>query len=301
MKIGWVGTGIMGSRMVRHLLEEGHHVKVHDKTDSAATSLVNAGASWARNPRETAMNTDVTFIMVAYPWQVEQVVLDDCDGVLEGIPPQGIIVDCTTSTPELEVRIANEARSRSVETLDAPVSGGPSGAKDGTLSFMVGGPKETFERVLPLLRLMGEKINLIGPAGAGQHAKMVNQIMIAANMMGTCEAYVYARKMDLPLDRVFDSVSGGAAKSFILSFAWPRISRNDLEPGFHIEHFLKDLGIVLAEAERKDLCLPATSLTRELYHAARACGGIKKGTQALILALESLNGIHNQNRRLTEL
>ncbi len=297
MKIGWVGTGIMGSRMVRHLLEEGHHVKVHDEMDSAAASLVKAGASWARSPRETATDTDVTFIMVAYPWQVEQVVLDDCDGVLQGIPPHSVVVDCTTSSPGLERRIATVAHSRDVETLDAPVSGGPSGAKDGTLAFMVGGPREAFERVLPLLRLMGEKINLIGPVGAGQNAKMVNQIMIAANMMGICEAYMYARKMDLPLDRVLDSVSGGAAQSFILGFAWPRISRNDLEPGFYVEHFLKDLGIVLAEAEQKDLCLPATSLARELYHAVRACGGIKKGTQALILALESLNGIHNRNER----
>lgn len=297
MRIGWVGTGIMGSRMVNHLLQGGHQVKVNDRTDSIAASSIEAGASWARSPREAATDTDVTFIMVAYPHQVEEVVLNTSNGVLEGIPSGGIIVDCTTSSPELEVRIATEARSRSVETLDAPVSGGPSGAKDGTLAFMIGGPRETFERVLPLLRLMGEKINLIGPAGAGQHAKMVNQIMIAGNMMGVCEAYIYARKTGLPLDRVFDSVSGGAAQSFILSFAWPRISRNDLEPGFYVEHFLKDLGIVLAEAEQRDLCLPATSLARELYHSVRACGGIKKGTQALILALESLNGIHNRNER----
>jgi len=295
MQIGWVGTGIMGGRMVMRLLQSGHHVRVHDRIESSAAPLIEAGAVWARTPHEAATDADFAFIMVAYPWQVEEVVFDAQDGVLEGIPTAGVIIDCTTSSPDLERRIAAEAHSRGIEALDAPVSGGPQGAQDGTLSFMVGGQEGTFQRGLPLLKLMGKEINLIGPSGAGQHAKMVNQIMLASNMMGVCEAFMYARKTGLSLDSVFDSVSGGAAQSFILNFAWPRISDNDLEAGFYVEHFLKDLGIVLAEAGNRDLCLPATSLARQLYHSARACGGIKKGTQALILALESLNGIHNPN------
>ena len=295
MKIGWIGAGIMGCRMAMRLLQNGHNVKVHDRIDSSAAPLIETGAIWARSPREAAIDADFVFIMVAYPWQVEEVVFNVSDGVLEGIPTAGVIVDCTTSSPDLECKIASEARSRGIETLDAPVSGGPQGAQDGTLSFMVGGQEGVFQRALPLLKLMGKEINLIGPSGAGQHAKMVNQIMLAANMMGVCEAFMYARKIGLSLDSVFDSVSGGAAQSFILNFAWPRISKNDLEAGFYVEHFLKDLGIALAEADHRDLCLPATSLAHQLYHSARACGGIKKGTQALILALESLNGIHNRN------
>jgi 3-hydroxyisobutyrate dehydrogenase len=230
------------------------------------------------------------FIMVVYPDQLQQIVLSPQGGLLSSLSPGTILIDCSTSSPDLEVKIAAEATQKGIQYLDAPVSGGPSGAEEGSLAFMVGGERNTFERALPLFQLMGKKVVLQGEIGKGQYTKIVNQILIASNIMGVCEAYTFASKAALSLKDVFESVQNGAAGSFILDFAWPRIQTGDLKPGFYVEHFIKDLKIAIEEAGRLDLCLPALNLAKQLYHAVRNIAGQGIGTQGLISVFEALNG-----------
>jgi 3-hydroxyisobutyrate dehydrogenase len=289
-RVGWIGTGVMGSSMLGHLVAGGCAVSVTTRTRERAEPLLERGAAWSATPAEVAAASDVVFTMVGYPADVREVVLGN-EGVLAGAAQGTILVDMTTSEPSLAVEIAEAARASGIASLDAPVSGGDVGARNATLSVMVGGEVETLERVRPLLALMGQTIVHQGPAGAGQHTKMVNQTLIATGMIGVCEALLYAHKAGLDPETVLASVSGGAAGSWSLTNYAPRILKGDLAPGFYVEHFLKDMEIALAEARRMDLALPGLALAHELYLALRAQGGGRNGTQALILALARLSAV----------
>jgi len=288
--IGWIGTGVMGSSMCGHLIEGGYRTAVHSRTRTRAEPLLAKGAAWAESPAAVATEADVVFTMVGFPFDVRDVVLGS-EGVLAGVRPGSVIVDMTTSEPSLAREIYDAARAKEVESIDAPVSGGDVGARNATLSIMVGGDAAALEHVRPLLELVGKTIVHQGPAGAGQHTKMVNQILIATGMIGVCEALLYAYRAGLDIETVLESVSGGAAGSWSLSNYAPRILKGDFEPGFFVEHFLKDMEIALEEARRMNLALPGLALAHELYLALRAQGSGRKGTQALILALARLSDV----------
>ena len=289
-RLGWIGTGVMGSSMCGHLLEAGYAVVVHSRTQARAESLLARGAVWAASAAEVAAEADVVFTMVGFPADVRQVVLGP-DGALSRARPGAVLVDMTTSEPSLAREIEDAARARGVESIDAPVSGGDVGARNAALSIMVGGDPATVGRLRPLFDLLGKTIVHQGPSGAGQHTKMVNQILIATGMIGVCEALLYAHRAGLDLESALASVSGGAAGSWSLSNYAPRMLQGDFEPGFFVEHFIKDMEIALAEARRLDLALPGLALAHELYLALRAQGGGRKGTQALILALAKLSDV----------
>ena len=285
-RIGWIGTGIMGASMAGHLLSAGHSVSIFNRTRSPrADDLVARGAVWADSPRAVAAASDVVFTMVGYPSDVREVVLGPY-GALAGAAPGSVLVDMTTSEPALAREIAAAGAARDVATLDAPVSGGDVGAREARLSIMVGGDPAAFARVRPLFARMGKTIVHQGPAGAGQHTKMVNQILIAPLMIGLCEALVYARRSGLDIETVLTSVSGGAAGSWSLTNYTPRILQGDLAPGFMIEHFVKDMRIALAEAQRMKLRLPGLELAERLYAGLVDAGHGRKGIQALTLALD---------------
>lgn len=288
MDIGWIGTGVMGATMAGHLLRAGHRLTVFNRTKAKAQELMDGGATWAETPSAVAKTSKIVFTMVGYPTDVEEVYLGE-KGIFSGIRSGGIAIDFTTSSPSLAKRLAEIGAENGVSVLDAPVSGGDIGAKNATLSIMVGGDQDAFDQVQPLFERIGKTIILHGPVGSGQHTKMVNQILIAGTMVSLAEGLLYARSAGLDPHRVLLSVGGGAAASWSLQNLLPRILNRDLEPGFYVEHFIKDMRIALAEAEEMNLSLPGLALAKQLYHAVQACGGARKGTQALILALESLN------------
>ena len=288
-RIGWIGTGVMGSSMAGHLLDAGHEVSVYNRTKSRAQALVDNGATWRDSPAQLAAEAEVVFLMLGYPVDVREVVLGE-EGILKAMQSGSLLVDMTTSEPALAREIHEAARASGVDALDAPVSGGDVGARNATLVIMVGGESEAFERAQPMFSLLGQTIKLQGPAGAGQHTKMVNQIAIASGMIALCEALLYAHRAGLDVEETVATIQGGAAGSWSLSNYSPRILRGDLEPGFKIDHFVKDLGIALAEARRMKLSLPGTALAEQLYVAAQAQGLGEKGTQALSLALARISG-----------
>ncbi|MCC6763748.1 MAG: NAD(P)-dependent oxidoreductase [Deltaproteobacteria bacterium] len=275
----------MGASMCGHLVDAGHPTTIFTRTRASAEPLLARGAAWADAPAAVAAASDVVFTMVGYPADVREVVLGPA-GVLAGAGPGTILVDMSTSEPALAREIDTAARARGVAALDAPVSGGDVGAREARLSIMVGGDAAAFERVRPLFERLGRTIVLQGPAGSGQHTKMVNQILIASGMIGVCEALLYARRCGLDVATVLASVSGGGAASWSLANYVPRIERGDLEPGFMIEHFVKDMGIALAEARRMGLTLPGLELAARLYSSLVAAGHGRKGIQALLLALD---------------
>ena len=287
LRIGWIGTGIMGASMCGHLLTAGHPTTVFTRTRARAEPLLARGAVWADTPRAVAAAADVVFTMVGYPADVRVVVLG-ADGVLAGAAPNTILVDMSTSEPALARAIEATALARGVASLDAPVSGGDIGAREARLSIMVGGDPAIFTRVHPLFAHLGRTIVHQGPAGSGQHTKMVNQILIATGMIGVCEALIYARTSGLDVPTVLESVSGGAAGSWSLANYVPRLESGDLAPGFMIEHFVKDMGIALAESKRMGLTLPGLELAERLYAGLVAQGHGRKGIQALLLALQQL-------------
>ena len=287
--IGWVGTGVMGASMAGHILDGGYRVLVHNRTRSRAEPLVAKGAVWCENPRSVAEACDIAFTIVGYPEDVEEVVLGR-DGLLEGSRPGTILVDMTTSKPSLAERIHREAKARGVRALDAPVSGGDVGAKNAKLAIMAGGDMETYETVLPLFRLMGETIALMGGPGKGQHAKMCNQILIASTMVGTIESLLYAARAGLGPDAIIDVIGKGAAGSWSINNLGRRITAGNFDPGFFIKHFIKDMGIALDEARCMRLALPGLALANQLYVSAAAMGFENLGTQALYKVLERMNG-----------
>lgn len=289
-RVGWIGTGVMGASMCQHVLDAGYRITLHTRTQAKATRLLDAGACWANSPAEVAAQSDVVFTIVGFPTDVRETVLGQ-NGVFSGWGSGGILVDMTTSQPALAAEIAAVAARQGCQALDAPVSGGDVGARAASLSIMVGGCERTLRRVLPLLSLMGRTIEYQGPAGSGQHTKMVNQILIATGMVGLCEALLYGFRAGLDLNAVLRSVSAGAAGSWSLSNLAPRLLKGDIQPGFFVEHFIKDLGIALEEARRLNLALPGLALAEQLYIATSAAGHGRQGTQALILALAELSRV----------
>lgn len=289
-RIGWIGTGVMGASMCGHLLDQGYKVTVTTRTPARSEGLLSSGAVWANTPGEVAAAGDVVFSMVGFPDDVREVILGD-DGALGGARPGTILVDMTTSEPSLAVEIAEAASRRDVHTLDAPVSGGDIGARGGTLSIMVGGQAEVLEAARPCLEAMGSTIVHQGGPGAGQHTKMVNQILIASNMVAISEGLIYAYRAGLDVEHVLASVSSGAAGSWSLLNLAPRIVAGDFRPGFFVDHLVKDLGIALEEARRSRLALPGLALANQLYIALQGEGRGRDGTQSLVHALATLSGL----------
>ncbi|PKH11788.1 NAD(P)-dependent oxidoreductase [Planomicrobium sp. MB-3u-38] len=288
MKVGFIGTGVMGNSLVKHLLDEGHEVSVYTRTASKAQNLVEAGAEWQESPKMVAMDAEVIFTMVGYPSDVEEIYFGE-EGIINNAKEGTVLVDMTTSKPELAREIFKAALQKGLSALDAPVSGGDIGARNGLLSIMVGGEESSFKQVQPLLDLFGGNIVYQGPAGSGQHTKMCNQIIIASNMMGVSESLIYALKADLDPETVLLSISSGAAGSWSLSNLAPKMISRNFEPGFYIKHFIKDMKIALEEADLMGLDLPALRLSLRLFENLAEKGYQDKGTQALIVQYEDTN------------
>lgn len=289
-KIGWIGTGVMGASMCGHLLRAGFDVIAYNRSASKLASVIELGARPASTVAEASTGIDIVFTIVGFPSDVREVYLGK-DGILNNMKAGGLVIDMTTSQPSLAVEIAHAAAEKKIESLDAPVSGGDIGAKEARLSIMVGGSDSAFARALPLFQCMGKTIIHQGAAGAGQHTKMVNQTLIATNMIGVCEALLYAEKAGLDVATVLQSVSPGAAGSWSLSNLAPRILQGDLKPGFMVDHFVKDMGIVLDECRRMKLSLPGLALAHQLYVALQAQGDGNLGTHGLIKTLRKLSGM----------
>ena len=289
-RVGWIGTGVMGRWMCQHLIQKGYSATVYNRSPEKALPLVDLGAKTAPSPKAVAEQSDVVFAIVGFPADVREVFLGP-NGALNGSRPGTILVDMTTSEPSLAIEIATAAQAKGVHALDAPVSGGDVGAKNAALSIMIGGDMAVVEAVTPAFECMGKTIVRQGGPGAGQHTKMVNQILISSTMVAMCEGLLYGYKAGLDVETVLKSVSVGAAGSKSLDIYGQRILARNFEPGFYVEHFIKDMGIALKEAERMNLCLPGLALAKQLYEAVRAQGYGRKGTQALMLALENISGI----------
>lgn len=288
--IGWIGTGVMGASMCGHLMDAGHPATVHTRTRAKAEGLLARGAAWADSPREVAEASDVIFTIVGYPADVREVILGS-DGALAGCSGGEIIVDMTTSEPSLAVEIAEAAAARDVAAVDAPVSGGDVGARGGTLSIMIGGDADVVASLEPCWEAMGRTWVHQGGPGAGQHTKMVNQTLIAAGMISVCEGLLYAWQAGLDLETVMESVASGAAGSWSLSNLGTRMIAGNFDPGFFVEHFVKDMGIALAEADRMGLDLPGLRLASQFYDRLMAADRGRLGTQSLILALAELSDL----------
>ena len=288
-RIGWVGTGVMGCHMASHCIKAGYlPMTVYNRTASKAQPLVDLGATMASCPAEVAANSDIVFTMVGYPSDVRQVIAGP-NGILSTLKQGGIVVDLTTSEPGLASELAQIALKDGKYIIDAPVTGGDIGAKKGTLSTMVGGDSNAIEIVQPLLECFSSTINTFGDAGAGQHCKMANQITIASSMLGMCEGLMYAHAAGLDLETYLAAIAGGGAGSFSVKSYAPRILTGDMEPGFYVEHFVKDLGIALNACRELKISLPGLALAQQLYVSLTACGDGRLGTQALIRTLERMN------------
>ncbi len=290
-RIGWIGTGVMGSSMCGHLLTAGYRVTVHSRTLSKAQPFLDRGAQWAESPRAVAAASDVLFTMVGFPQDVHTVYFDET-GVLAGARAGMILIDMTTTQPSLSREIATAASANNLSAIDAPVSGGDVGAKKAALSIMVGDDTTSVQAVLPLFELLGKKIVHQGGPGTGQQAKLCNQIVIAGTMVGVCESLLYGYKAGLDLNRMLESIRGGAAACWTLDNLAPKILQRNFEPGFFVEHFIKDMGIALEEATRMGLALPGLTLVHQLYQTVHTLGHGRSGTHALMLALEELSEIH---------
>ena len=288
-RIGFIGLGVMGASMSSRLIDAGYSLSVYNRTKSKGEAVVAKGAIWCDTPRQVAESSDIIFTIVGYPKDVEEVYLGK-DGLIEGASSGKIFCDMTTTKPSLDIMIASRLAEKGAHMADAPVSGGDTGARNGTLSIMVGCSDEVFQALLPCFEAMGKNITHMGPAGSGQHTKMANQIVIAGTMCGVSEALVYGAQAGLDLEKMVATISKGAAGCWTLDNLAPRVLKDDYEPGFMVEHFIKDMGIALEEAEKMELPLSSLALTRQLYLAIKAQGMGRKGTQVLVKALESLKG-----------
>ncbi len=294
-RIGWIGTGVMGASMCGHLMAAGFSATVYNRSREKADGLIAEGAQWADTPKAVAEQSDIIFTIVGFPADVRAVVLGE-DGCLAGGEAGNVLVDMTTSEPSLAVEIAEAASAKGMHSVDAPVSGGDVGAKEARLSIMIGGEKDVVDALQPCWDAMGKTIVHQGGPGAGQHTKMVNQTLIATNMIGVCEALLYGHQAGLDLPTVMESVASGAAGSWSLSNLGTRIIDNNFDPGFFVEHFIKDMGIALDESKRMGLSLPGLALAHQLYLALQAQGHGRDGTHALELALAQMAGVDWKNR-----
>lgn len=284
-KIGFVGAGVMGSSMALNIYKGGYEVHLYSRTKAKAEPLLEQGMIWHDTPAELASVCDVIISIVGFPQDVEELYLGS-GKIIETAKPGSYLIDMTTSSPALAKTIYDAAKARGIHALDAPVSGGDVGARNGTLSIMAGGDEEAFTAVKPVLEKMGSNVLLQGGPGAGQHTKMVNQIAIASNMIGVCEALVYAKHAGLDLERVLSSIATGAAGSWSLSNLAPRIIAGNFDPGFYVKHFIKDMSIALEAAEDMGIDLPGLQLAKQLYEKIAAAGLADLGTQALYRAWE---------------
>lgn len=281
-KIGFIGTGVMGQSLVRHLLRADYEVHIFNRTKAKALALLDDGAYWEASPKDVAAQCPVIMTMVGYPADVEDIYFSQTSGILAAAEPGSLLIDLTTSTPSLAKKIAEQAALRQIQAVDAPVSGGDSGAKAGTLTIMCGGDQQAYRQAAVYLSCFGKHVAWLGPAGSGQHAKMCNQIVIAGTIMGVCEALSYAQAAGLNAQEVLASISQGAAASWQLSNNGQKIIDQDYQPGFYIKHFIKDMKIALDEAELMKLDLPGLALAKKLYEKVALDGNENLGTQALI-------------------
>lgn len=285
MDISFIGVGVMGRGMVRNLMKAGHKVHIYSRTKERAQPVIDEGALWYSSVAECAKKSSVIITIVGYPKDVEEVYFG-AGGILENAPNNAIVVDMTTSSPGLAEKIDEAAKAKGLRALDAPVSGGDSGAKNGTLAIMVGGDKAAFDECLPVFEAMGKSIRYMGKAGSGQHTKMANQIVIAGTISGVCEAIAYANKAGVDTQGMLDAISSGAAASWQLSNNGQKIINGDFAPGFYIKHFIKDMGLAKDEADSRALPLPVLEKTLDTYRALAQKGLGDEGTQALIKAYE---------------
>ncbi len=290
-RIGWIGTGVMGSSMCGHVLAAGYRVTLHSRTKAKAQPLLDLGATWAESSLAVAAHSDILFTMVGFPQDVRTVYFGET-GILAGARAGMTLIDMTTTQPSLSREIAAAASVKDLSAIDAPVSGGDVGAKNAALSIMVGGDTKSVQAVMPLFELLGKKIVHQGGPGTGQQAKLCNQIVIAGTMVGVCESVLYGYKAGLDLNRMLDSIRGGAAACWTLDHLAPRILQRNFDPGFFVEHFVKDMGIALEESKRMGLVLPGLTLVHQLYQTVQTLGHGRSGTHALMLALEELAQIH---------
>jgi len=287
-RIGWIGTGIMGRPMCGHVLSGGYRTSIYNRTKSKAEELINKGAVWCTSPEEVAKNSDIIITILGYPEDVREVYFGK-EGIFTSLKSGTVLVDMTTTEPSLSIEIYNKAKDKGVYAVDAPVSGGDVGAINAKLSIMVGGDEEIVSSIIPLLKLLGHQIVYEGGPGAGQHTKVCNQITVGGVMTGICEALLYSYKAGLDPDTMIKTVCAGAASTWLMENLGPRIIDNDFKPGFFVEHFIKDLGIAIAECKRMNLDLPGLNLSMELYEKTRDLGYGKLGTQALFLALKEIS------------
>ena len=280
LHIGFIGIGVMGKSMAKNLMKAGYPVSVYSRTKSKCEPLLQEGAEWKETPVAIAKEADVIITMVGYPSDVEEIYLGS-EGLLNHAKQGTYLIDMTTSAPTLAKKLYDVGKGKGLHVLDAPVSGGDIGAQNANLAIMVGGDQSDFEKMMPVFKAMGTNIIHQGEAGSGQHTKLCNQIAIATNMIGVCEAIVYAEKSGLDPETVLKSISTGAAGSFSLTNLAPRILKGDFEPGFYIKHFIKDLRIALEETERLGLEFPGLSLAKSMYEKLAEMGEENRGTQAL--------------------
>lgn len=280
MKLGFIGTGVMGAAMAGHLLGAGNEIYVYNRTKSKADSLVSKGAIWCDDVASVAKQADLIFTIIGMPSDVEQVYLSD-DGIIQNAKSGSVIVDMTTSSPQLAIKLANEATKRDIFVLDAPVTGGDVGAKNGTLTIFVGGNEDAFNKILPYFEIMGSHITYLGEAGSGQHGKMVNQIAISGAAIGMVEALTYARAANLNLEKIQAAVSTGSAASWQMSNMAPRIMAGNFDPGFFIKHFIKDMKIAVDEGKANGVTLPGLELVLSQYEKLADYGHENLGTQGL--------------------
>jgi len=291
--IGWIGTGLMGNPLVKHLLNAGYKVNVHNRTKEKAVDLIDMGCTWFGTPAELAANSEVIITIIGFPKDVEECYFGE-QGIFKGLKSGSILIDMTTTKPSLAVKISEEAAKISAEFIDAPVSGGQLGAINGTLSIMIGGKKEVVDRVHPLFEVFGKNMVYQGKAGAGQHTKMCNQITIAGTLIGVCEGLIYGLKAGLNLNTLLESITKGAAGCWSLDVLAPKIVKGDYSPGFSVDNFVKDLSIGLEEAEAMKLSLPGLALVKQLYITIQAMDKGSSGNQALYLALEKLSNMESK-------
>lgn len=287
IKIGWIGTGVMGKSMCSYAMQEADETYVYNRTQKKAQELLDNGAIWCESYQEVAQKADIIFTIIGMPSDVEEVYLSK-NGIINSAKEGSILVDMTTSSPTLAKEIFNQAKEKNISVLDAPVTGGDIGAKNGTLVIMVGGENEIYHKILPFFKLMGNVASFMGPAGSGQHTKLANQIGIAGSIIATCEALLYAAKQNLELTSFIETIKTGSAGSWQLENIGPRIVNEDFNPGFFIKHFIKDMKLALNECEKMDLKLPGLELIHSIYKKAEELHYEELGIQGLYKILQEM-------------
>lgn len=280
-RVGFIGIGVMGESMARHLIKKGYEVAVYTRTEEKAQRVIAEGATWCHSVAECAKGRDAVITMVGYPRDVEEVYFSEA-GILASADKGTYLIDMTTTSPKLAIKIDQVAQEKGLHALDAPVSGGDVGAQKGTLAIMVGGTQEDFEACHPIFECMGTNIVYEGKAGNGQHTKMANQIALGGVIASLCEAMTYAKSVGLNMDKMLGTISTGAAGSWQMSHMAPRIAEGDLNPGFYIKHYIKDMNIALEEAQDVGLKMEMMEKIRAMYEKLQEEGYGDLGTQALI-------------------